>query len=123
MNKMKTIIMGITLLLLIVVIVFVARFVMSTVFRATEAIKQMGEAPLPTEQVEEKWVAPTMSADDTYILGQGIDNTMADGQFGEDHKSDQDADEDLQSVPVEETADELADTVSQAPVDDGMLDG
>ncbi len=123
MNKTKTVIMGVTVLLLIAAIILVARFVMSSVFSATEAIKQMGEAPLPTEQPEEVWVAPTMGIDDTYILEQGIDNTEADGDFGIVREPDLDADEDLLSVPIEEASDDLPDLPSTAPVDDGTLEG
>ncbi len=122
MNKTRTLIMGITVLLLIVAILFVARFVMNTVFSATEALKQMGEAPIEVIQQEERWVAPTAGPRSAFELEQGIENTAADGNFDVEREPDPDNNEDLMSVPVEESVDELAD-MTGVSVEDGTVEG
>lgn len=109
MDKMKVSIIAVTLLVLFVAGFFVVRFVSSALFAATEAIKTMGEAPLPTETIEEKWEAPEMSINVSEYEA-GIDSVEQEYQPDNDQSHASTDDEDIQSVPIVQTADELAGT-------------
>ena len=122
LNKAKIIMIAITTVILIAVAVLVVRFVQGAIFSATQELQKMGEAPIENVQDDEVWTPGEVPSEDDYDVEDGLGTVVSDSEDDENPDDYDEDDDDVQSVPVEETADELADTVSSSvPVDDGTL--
>ena len=121
LNKAKIIMIAIATVMLIAVAVLVVRFIQTTIFSATQELQKLGEAPIEEVQDDEVWTPGDVASEDDFDVNDGLGSVVSDSE--DDENPDIfDEDDDVQSVPVEETADELADTVSSSlPVDDGSL--
>lgn len=110
MNKLKITVVAICVVILCIISFALFRFVQGMLFTAAHELQQAGEAPI-AQPTEEAWVAPTMSLD-ALDVEAGISNVNA--EMPDDARATEppldDDDDDVQSIPVEETADELADT-------------
>lgn len=119
-SKTKAIVMVVCIVVLIGASIFVVRFIQNLMVSATKQLQTMGEMPIVEKVEEEQWAAPTM---DPYDIEAGIDNVAA--EYYEENPIVIDTsseNEDLQSVAVVDTVDELADTVDEALPADVHMD-
>lgn len=121
LNKQRYIIMAACLLVLAVVLFFMGRWLQQMVFGATQGLQQMGETPI-TDDVnpdDGEWVAPSLPISGYDDEGMNSVPPVAD----EPVKEELPYDDDDESVPVDVTAKDLANTdISDADVTDQTMD-
>ncbi len=108
MNKLKIVTACVSVLLLIVVGVVLVKFVQGLLFDATASLAKMGETPEPV--VEEVWVAPTAGPNAMSDLEAGIDTVVSEDPQSAGNSGYLPDDDDIEEMPVQQTADELTDT-------------
>ena len=106
LNKVKIIVALVCVAILILVAVWVVNLFRSLMFVATEGYESPNETAV---QAEETWVAPTMPPQSLEDIDEGLSRVVSETQDNAD-TGEISEDDEVVSVPVDETPDELADT-------------
>lgn len=123
MKKQKAIVVAVCLVVVVIITIILVRVMQNAIFASTQYIQQLGEMPLEQED-EEVWVSPTISWSDVARENGDLDG-QPEPETTTAPKNADAAEEELVSVPVEETPEELAGTAQDNIVEDtgAALDG
>lgn len=106
LNKSRMVVAILCIIIVVMGAYYVVRMMGQLMSTATEGFSAPGETLIQTET---EWVAPTMPLQSLEDIDAGLTNVQSDTKDNLD-TAQYDSDDEMVSVPVDETVDQLADT-------------